>query len=224
MLDHLWTKSKHQWWQNVLREVNSQSHITLTLTANLYRDQWKLALGSTYHSLSSYQVHCIVMILSQMAMDLHVWCASFVSFQVVEALLIIEALLVGIHVWTSFLHNGCCRACSCSTLAVIFWTNSHPCGLHPNNAPQNDADTIYRSKFPNLKQYLTTGQMFSCVKSCKSGVGWVKKTQYSVYCEHCLKSNDYWCYCIDLYLNNGNINWISDCIHAVVYCDILSQL
>ena len=67
------------------RGENSQRHITLT--AILHRDQQKLVLGSTY-SLSSYQVHCIVLILSQMAMDSYLLCATFFSFGVLEALLV----------------------------------------------------------------------------------------------------------------------------------------
>ena len=42
----------------------------------------------------------------------------------------------------------------------------------------------------------------------------------SVCCEHCFRSNSYW----PADLNSGNRHWISDCIHAVMYCGILNQI
>ena len=47
--------------------------------------------------------------------------------------------------------------------------------------------------------------------------GWKSE---SVCCEHCFKLNNYW----PVDLNNGNIHRISDCWHAVLYCDILNQI
>ena len=53
--------------------------------ANFYRVQQKLVWGSAY-SLSSHQVHCTVMIMSQMAMGLV--CATFISLGVLGTLLV----------------------------------------------------------------------------------------------------------------------------------------
>ena len=60
----------------IKRGKTFRSHITLM--ANMHWDQQKLVYGLAY-SLSSYQVHCTVMILSQIATDLHI-CAVFISF------------------------------------------------------------------------------------------------------------------------------------------------
>ena len=64
-----------------------KSYHTFGINRDLHRRQQKLVLEST-HRLSSNQVHCTVMILSQMAMDLHVLCATFISFGVLGALLV----------------------------------------------------------------------------------------------------------------------------------------
>ena len=118
--------------QTVLTEVNPQSHIMLK--ANLCRDQQKLVKGLIYN-LSSYQVHCTVMIFRQMATDLHTLGVAFLTLNSWGSSCR--------DAWTAIPQNGCCRACSCRALAAIFSTNSHTCVLHPNSAPENDADTIW---------------------------------------------------------------------------------
>ena len=54
---------------------------------NVHSDQQKFVWGSTY-SLSSCQVHCTIMISSQIAMDLHIICATFITFRVLKAFLV----------------------------------------------------------------------------------------------------------------------------------------
>ena len=54
---------------------------------NVHSDQQKFVWGSTY-TLSSCQVHCTIMISGQIAVDLHIMCATFITFRVFEAFLV----------------------------------------------------------------------------------------------------------------------------------------
>ena len=143
------------------------------------------------------------MILSQMAVDLHMCC--FHQFSGSWGPYCLDA-------WTGFLLNGCCRACCCRALAAIFSTNSHACVLHPNNAPENDADTI--QIYIQISKFETTLNQWAKIQSGEKGarVSYSVYKSESVYYVHCFKSNNYWP--VDL--------TISDCMCAVVYCDMLN--
>ena len=66
-------------------------------------------------------------------MDLHILCAIFISFRVLEALLIRMHALVFFKMVV---------AAPVQSSSGDFLNNFHACVLRPNNAPENDADTI----------------------------------------------------------------------------------
>ena len=103
--------------------------------ANLYMDQRKLVQQSSY-SLSSHQAHFTVMILSQMAIDLR----SCIMCYFHQFFWILKALLARMHnrfssKWLMRSSQIQLQCCSGNFLNKF-------CVLHPNNAPENDADNV----------------------------------------------------------------------------------
>ena len=87
------------------------------------------------------------MILSQMAMDLHIIIMCY--FHQFWGSLGSSCW----DAWPGFLQKCCCRACSCRYLAEIFSTNSHACVLHPN---LKTMQILYRSVYIKISKYKTT--------------------------------------------------------------------
>ena len=145
------------------------------------------------------------MILSQMAVDLHMCC--FHQFSGSWGPYCLDA-------WTGFLLNGCCRACCCRALAAIFSTNSHASVLHPNNAPENDADTIQIyiqiSKFETTLNQWAKIQSGEKVQECRTVC--TNLNQYTMYIVSSQIITGPYIWPMETYTLN---QWLSTC------CDII---
>ena len=165
MLYHLCTKSKRQWWQNVLREERTPqvtSHLWQTFVGfnrNLCRDQHTAFLHTRYIVQS--------------------W--SWAKWQWVY-----HVLLSSVWGFLGLFLSGCTIGVSSEWLLQSssgdFLNKLSHLFSAPNSVPENDASIYSRSifKIPNIKQKTRLNYWWRHVKSSKSHTVGKNLNQYAV--------------------------------------------